>query len=104
MGDHVAHLVLSSDSVCLEGQVIVCDRGVFALDGLECLVCEVLHGVGDLHEHGLLCRAQVLAGALCDSLHLGLACLDGCDDLLLHVCCHSRVLFANECAVVLGCL
>merc|ERR1711988_543245 len=98
----VLDLVLSSGGVRLEGQVVVGELLVLALDGLEELVGGILKSVGDLDEHGLLLGREVLAGTLGHTLGIGLTLLDGGSDGLLHVGVEGLVLHTEKSAIGLG--
>merc|ERR1719478_1235410 len=80
-GGQVAALALGS--VGLEGQVVVGDLLVVALDHLEELVTSALNTLGDLDQDGALGAGEVLAGTVSGTLGTGLTHLDGAHELLV---------------------
>merc|ERR1711871_1459331 len=100
--DVLGDSILSGDSVCLQGEVVVGDLAVVALDHLESLVSHLLHSVGDLAEESLLLSSEVLASTESDSLSLGLTNVDGGLDGLLHVGVKHLVLSTDASTVLLA--
>merc|ERR1712164_156193 len=96
----VDDLVLGSDGVSLEGQVVVSDLVTLAGDGLEDVVSGVLETLSELNtEEALHGTLLVLSNTLGRSLSLSLTELDGTGDGLVHVSLHGGTLLLDETTV-----
>merc|ERR1719199_1724626 len=99
LDDVLLELVAGSDGVGLEGEVVISDLLVGALDGLEEVVSGVLNTLGDLHEHGTLLASEVATGTVGHTASLSLTNHDGTSDGLLHVLAHGLGLLTDELTV-----
>merc|ERR1719197_1870786 len=102
LDDVLLELVAGSDGVGLEGEVVISDLLVGALDGLEEVVSGVLNTLGDLDEHGTLLTGEVATGTVGHTASLSLTNLDGTGDGLLHVLAHGPGLRTDELTVQLA--
>merc|ERR1712100_642305 len=77
LDDVLLELVAGSDGVGLEGEVVISDLLVGALDGLEEVVSGVLNTLRDLDEHGTLLASEVATGTVGHTASLSLTNHDG---------------------------
>merc|ERR1719199_1967712 len=98
LDDVLLELVAGSDGVGLEGEVVISDLLVGALDGLEEVVSGVLNTLRDLDEHGTLLASEVATGTVGHTASLSLTNHDGAGDSLLHVLAHGLGLLTDELA------
>merc|ERR1719183_3372109 len=102
LDDALLELVAGSDGVGLEGEVVISDLLVGALDGLEEVVRGVLNTLRDLHEHGTLLASEVATGTVGHTASLSLTNHDGAGDSLLHILAHGLGLLTDELTVELA--
>merc|ERR1719352_358734 len=102
LDDVLLELVAGSDGVGLEGEVVISDLLVGALDGLEEVVSGVLNTLRDLHEHGTLLASEVATGTVGHTASLSLTNHDGAGDSLLHILAHGLGLLTDELTVELA--
>merc|ERR1719453_1492113 len=93
---------LGLDGVGLEGEVVISDLLVGALDGLEEVVSGVLNTLRDLDEHGTLLASEVATGTVGHTASLSLTNHDGAGDSLLHILAHGLGLLTDELTVELA--
>merc|ERR1719213_57634 len=82
-----------------EGEVVISDLLVGALDGLEEVVSGVLNTLRDLDEHGTLLASEVATGTVGHTASLSLTNHDGAGDSLLHILAHGLGLLTDELTV-----
>merc|ERR1711981_238990 len=102
LDDVLLELVAGSDGVGLEGEVVISDLLVGALDGLEEVVSGVLNTLRDLDEHGTLLASEVATGTVGHTASLSLTNHDGAGDSLLHILAHGLGLLTDELTVELA--
>merc|ERR1712216_912293 len=102
LDDVLLELVAGSDGVGLEGEVVISDLLVGALDGLEEVVSGVLNTLRDLDEHGTLLASEVATGTVGHTASLRLTNHDGAGDSLLHILAHGLGLLTDELTVELA--
>merc|ERR1719453_48851 len=102
LDDVLLELVAGSDGVGLEGEVVISDLLVGALDGLEEVVSGVLNTLRDLDEHGTLLASEVATGTVGHMASLSLTNHDGAGDSLLHILAHGLGLLTDELTVELA--
>merc|ERR1711904_26962 len=102
LDDVLLELVARSHSISLQGQVVVRNLLVAALDGLEEVVGGVLNTLRNLDEHGTLLTGEVATGTVGHTASLSLTNLDGTGDGLLHVLAHGLGLRTDELTVQLA--
>merc|ERR1719197_1556587 len=102
LDDVLLELVAGSDGVGLEGEVVISDLLVGALDGLEEVVSGVLNTLRDLDEHGTLLASEVATGTVGHTASLSLTNHDGSGDSLLHILAHGLGLLTDELTVELA--
>merc|ERR1719197_1452579 len=102
LDDVLLELVAGSDGVGLEGEVVISDLLVGALDGLEEVVRGVLNTLRDLDEHGTLLASEVATGTVGHTASLSLTNHDGSGDSLLHILAHGLGLLTDELTVELA--
>merc|ERR1719482_1947952 len=102
LDDVLPELVAGSDGVGLEGEVVISDLLVGALDGLEEVVSGVLNTLRDLDEHGTLLASEVATGTVGHTASLSLTNHDGAGDSLLHILAHGLGLLTDELTVELA--
>merc|ERR1719352_1492983 len=102
LDDVLLELVAGSDGVGLEGEEVISDLLVGALDGLEEVVSGVLNTLRDLDEHGTLLASEVATGTVGHTARLSLTNHDGAGDSLLHILAHGLGLLTDELTVELA--
>merc|ERR1712159_474506 len=100
--DVLEQLARGNIGVGLEGQVVVGELLVVALDGLEELVGGFLNLDRDLHKESSLGLGETRAGTVGNSLGLGLTLLDELGDLGVHLGVEGLVLSTGQGTVLLA--